>query len=350
MSSGRARPEARAQRHHQPLAEVVDRRVRDLREALLEVVEHRSGPGGDGRERHVVAHREGRLLGVGGHGLEHHRHLLPGDAERDLLPQEVLGVGRHRRRRARCRPGAGRRAPTRAYGCRPREPRFTSVSSCAWHGRRRRGRRRASRPGRVGRGAPCRGPRPAPHPTSDAHTTRPSSHTCHRSGTQPVAVERGADAPAVGEHEPGGPVPRVGEARVVAEEVAHAAGRGRAGPPTPRARASRPRGGCRGRPARAARRRSRACRSRSRRDRAAGGTAPRGRDRRPRCRGAPRAIMRSSLPRDGVDLAVVAQVPERLGALPRRRRVRREAAVEDRAAARRSRRRRDRGRTRRAGR
>ena len=215
---------------------------------------------------------------------------------------------------------------------------------------RDRGRRRASRRDRGGRGGPTRG-RSTGH-RADLRRAHDQPVVAHLPAqrAQPVAVERGADAPAVGEHEPGGAVPRVGEARVVAEEVAHAAAGGHAGPPTPRARASRRRDECRGRPARAARRRSRACRSRSRRDRARGrnsSSGPRPASSVPR---RPRAIMRSSLPRDGVDLAVVAQHAERLGPLPRRRRVRREAAVEDRRATRRSRRRRDRDRTRRAGR
>ena len=208
---------------------MVDRGVRDLREALLEVVEHRSGPRGDGRERHVVTHGEGRLLGVGRHGLEHHRHLFPGETERDLLPHEVLGAGRHLDGTADVR---REQAVARPLGVRlePRQPRL-HVGVVLHRARRRRVAVAGSAVG-VDADHVAGTESAAPHRavTRDRHRTDlrradDQAVLAHLppQRTQPVAVERGADAPAVTEHETGRPVPRVGEARVVAEEAAHPA-------------------------------------------------------------------------------------------------------------------------------
>ena len=145
---------------------------------------------------------------------------------------------------------------------------------------------------------------------------------------QPVAVERRADAVPVGEDQPGRAVPRLGQAGVVAEVLADV-GRKLAGrPPTPRGRASRRRGAGRARRAGAARGSRRASPSPSRTGRgpvAAPSSGPR-----PAGLGAEHAAGEHAVlvALERVDLAVVAEQPERLGALPRRQRVRREAAVE----------------------
>ena len=60
----RACAEQRLQRHHAALAQVVDRRVRHLREALAEERVERPRAPGERRQRGVVAHRRDRLVAV----------------------------------------------------------------------------------------------------------------------------------------------------------------------------------------------------------------------------------------------------------------------------------------------
>ena len=60
----RPRTEQGAKRHDMALAQVVDRWVRDLREALLEVSVEGPRPAGQRRQRRVVAHRRRRLVRV----------------------------------------------------------------------------------------------------------------------------------------------------------------------------------------------------------------------------------------------------------------------------------------------
>ena len=80
-ASSAARPDQRPQRHHQLLAERVDRRVGDLGEALLEVgVEQARHPRED-RHRGVVAHREDRVLALGAHRADDELDLFGGVAE-----------------------------------------------------------------------------------------------------------------------------------------------------------------------------------------------------------------------------------------------------------------------------
>ena len=62
VRSGARAPSSVRRRHHEPLAQVVDRRVRDLREALLEVRGSGRARLASGGERGVVAHRRGRLV------------------------------------------------------------------------------------------------------------------------------------------------------------------------------------------------------------------------------------------------------------------------------------------------
>ena len=92
--------DARLQAHHDRLADRVDRRVRDLREQLLEVRVDEPVPVGEHRERRVVPHRADRLLGVQRERGEDHLHVLVRVAERDLpLPQRLRRQGvRHPRR------------------------------------------------------------------------------------------------------------------------------------------------------------------------------------------------------------------------------------------------------------
>ncbi|EWC59048.1 hypothetical protein UO65_5657 [Actinokineospora spheciospongiae] len=71
----------RAQRGHQLLADGVQRRVGHLGEELAEVVEQRSLPARQRRQRGVVAHRADRLRAGAGHRLQQQRQLLLGVAE-----------------------------------------------------------------------------------------------------------------------------------------------------------------------------------------------------------------------------------------------------------------------------
>ncbi|CAB4881868.1 unannotated protein [freshwater metagenome] len=64
------RAQPRANRHHDGLADRVDRRVGHLREELLEVTEQRRTTIGEDGERVVVPHRADRLLA----GARHRRH------------------------------------------------------------------------------------------------------------------------------------------------------------------------------------------------------------------------------------------------------------------------------------
>ena len=115
VSSGCAGAEQRAQAHDQPLAQRVDRRVGDLGEALAQVVADRARPRRQVGQRRVVAHREGGLVRVVGHGLEHHGQVL-------------LGVGRAWPGGAR-----GRRGP--AGPARPRPTLVEAVGRPAGVGR-----------------------------------------------------------------------------------------------------------------------------------------------------------------------------------------------------------------------
>ena len=86
--------DARLQAHHDRLADRVDRRVRHLREQLLEVRVDEPVAVGEDREGRVVAHRADRLLGVARERGQDHLHVLERVAERDLPLAQ--GLGRHR--------------------------------------------------------------------------------------------------------------------------------------------------------------------------------------------------------------------------------------------------------------
>ena len=66
----RALPEERSQTHDRPLAQVVDRGIRHLGEALAEIAEERPRPAGEQRQCGVVAHGRGRLVRRGGRGAQ----------------------------------------------------------------------------------------------------------------------------------------------------------------------------------------------------------------------------------------------------------------------------------------
>ena len=95
----RPRPDHRDQRHHQFLADRIDRRVGDLCEILLEVVVEQLGLARQRRDRRVGAHRADRVVGVARHRLEEELDVLLGVAEGLLLVEmrrRVVGPRRHR--------------------------------------------------------------------------------------------------------------------------------------------------------------------------------------------------------------------------------------------------------------
>ena len=217
----RSEPTSDCTAHHDRLADRVDRRVRHLREELLEVGVEQRPPVGEHGERRVVAHRADRLLGVDRERREHHLHVLLRVAERELQPAQRLGRRRAAPARGRSASRTCSRSNHAAYGLRVATSRFTSSS---------------------GTMRPCvevdeeelAGLQP-----SLAHDLggRDVEHAClgrehdpavaglePAPGAQPVAVERRADQPPVGERDRRRPVPRLGQALVERVEAAQLVG------------------------------------------------------------------------------------------------------------------------------
>ena len=98
----RPRPDHRDQRHHQFLADRIDRRVGDLREILLEIIVEQLGLVRQRGDRRIGAHRADRVVAVARHRLEEELEVLLGVAE-GLLQLEVCGrvVGPRRYARPR---------------------------------------------------------------------------------------------------------------------------------------------------------------------------------------------------------------------------------------------------------
>ena len=210
-----ARAEQRRDGHDEALAQVVDRGIRHLGEALSEVGRERTGTAGERRDRRVVAHRRDRIVAGLGERAEHRVQLLAGVAVEDVTRvQSALGRCDRLARRRRVTMLAATHAPVRTP---PGEltPQLVAEQQPAR---------------RVDDEDPA-GPEPrAPHTRTvrqrdgprlgrDRHEAVVGDGDAKR--PQPVAVERGAARPAVGEAERGGPVPRLAEHRAVAVEVAH---------------------------------------------------------------------------------------------------------------------------------
>ena len=80
------------ERHHRALEDRVDRRIRHLREQLLEVVEEQPRTVGQARQRRILAHRADGFLAVADHRRDQDAEILAGVAE-DLLAHEArLGI------------------------------------------------------------------------------------------------------------------------------------------------------------------------------------------------------------------------------------------------------------------
>ena len=92
----RAGTDQRHQRHHRLFANRIDRRVGDLGEALLEVVEEHLRAVREDCGRRVATHRTDRVLTLGRHRLEEELDVLLGVAEGLLSAAQRLGVRPHR--------------------------------------------------------------------------------------------------------------------------------------------------------------------------------------------------------------------------------------------------------------
>ena len=208
--------------HHHGLADRVDRRVRDLREELLEVREQRR-PGVRHRGRgEVVAHRAGGLGGVARHRREDDPQVLLRPAE-----GELAGPQRLHARHARAALGkvldvdrAVARATRRRGGGRASSCLISSSGTIRSASRSTRN----SLPGRRRPLAFTWSSAILNTPVSEASTTQPSCGHEPAPGAQAVAVERRADHAAVAEGHRGRAVPRLHERRVVGVEVAHLLG------------------------------------------------------------------------------------------------------------------------------
>ncbi len=204
------------QAHHQPLPQMVDGGVGDLCEALLQVVVQRAGTPGPVRQGGVVAHGEGGLLGLAGHGLDHHAQLLHGVPVGDLSPLERRSsVGLLDR-------PAEVHAPQTVCGpdAVGRKCAQLLLALVVEH----------HAPFRVDEehlaGAEATPPHAAVTADVDGAGLRAAGHQAVfaygvAEGPQAVAIERRPHAPAVGEDEAGRTVPRLHQAGVVAVEAPH---------------------------------------------------------------------------------------------------------------------------------
>ncbi len=86
-------PDRRAHRRHELLADRVERRIRHLREQLLEVVEQQPRLVRQHGQRRVGAHRADRLLAVDGHRPDQHAQVFLRVAERLLPLQHRFVIG-----------------------------------------------------------------------------------------------------------------------------------------------------------------------------------------------------------------------------------------------------------------
>ena len=187
------------------LSQVVDRWVRDLREALLEVGVQGPRPAGERRQRRVVAHRRGRLVGVRRDRPQDLHELLARVPEGHLAGRKVALL------RFDGRPGGARDQALlepAAVGAPCGETAFDRVvalkASFGIHGQdlARTELAASNLPVAVERDGTDLGHAGDETVRGDRVPERP----------EPVAIERGADDPAVGEDDPGGAVPGLDQA------------------------------------------------------------------------------------------------------------------------------------------
>ncbi len=214
----RPRPDERHQAHHQLLADRIDRRVGHLREVLLEIREQQLGLIGQRRNRRVVAHGTDRFLAVADHRLHQHLQVFLRVAERLLtIQQRHVGAAVLRARGLQVLEHDLRAIEPAAVRVSLGEPGLELLvvddaalfeideQHLAWlqppladdllFRNRQHAGFRSHDDALVGSDQPARRP-------------------------QPVAVERGADLPSVGEGDRRRPVPGLHEGRVIFVESA----------------------------------------------------------------------------------------------------------------------------------
>ena len=208
-------------RHHELLADRVDRRVRDLREELVEAVEEAEAPLPQARKRRVVAHRADRLVPGFGHGPEDELDVLQRVAEAPLLRGERVRAA-WRLRRHDLREEAGDRDVVLVHPA--------AVGAAA--GVERLDLRVLHEPVAL-EVQPEHRPRLHPAAAGDrlrrnvenaglgGEDEEPVLGERPARGTEAVAVEGRAEALAVGERQRRGAVPRLHQRRVVLVECAH---------------------------------------------------------------------------------------------------------------------------------
>ncbi len=168
-----AAPEVHPQRHHQGLAQRIDRRVGHLREALPEEgIDRRRAPR-QWRDRRVVTHAPHGILPGRRHRLQHVAQILEAPAEGELAGGQIGGVGR--------RGGGLRRGGTQPPDAAPGPARVRlaprhlalrlGVRRIAW----RRVSTTSSSPGPTRPASTTSRGSKSTRPASDPATTRPSA-------------------------------------------------------------------------------------------------------------------------------------------------------------------------------
>ena len=213
----RPRSDERDERHHELFADRIDRRIRHLREQLLEIVVEDLRSPRQHRQRGVVAHRADRLLARARHRREDHLEILLRVAER-LLAVEQRHLGGLRRRGLRQIVERDPRAfdPLAVRLRRgERALQFGIVDDAALLGVDEQHLARLQAPLRDDLAL-----RNVEHADLRGHHDVVVVGDDEARRPQAVAVERRADLPAVGERHRRGPVPRLHQRRVVFVEGA----------------------------------------------------------------------------------------------------------------------------------
>ena len=213
-------PDVALQRHDHFFADRVDGRVGDLREALLEVVVEHAGLVGEHRERRVVAHRAQRIAALAHDVEEHELHGLGGVAERLHALEKRVFVQSGDLSRSRPVEVVQVEALAREPGAVGAPPGPVGLDLVVGH-----------HPAglEVDEEQPP-GPQPAllhhafgvhrQHPDLGGHDAAVVVGDVVAARAEPVSVEDGADAGAVGERDGRRAVPRLHQAGVVLVERA----------------------------------------------------------------------------------------------------------------------------------
>ena len=223
------RAEEGHERHDQLLADGVDGRVGHLREELLEVPVEELRLFGENRQRLVGPHGADRLVAGDRHGVEDQLDVLAGIAEVLLAAEQAAGLGRGRRDRAEeAMDGDLVLLHPAPVGLAPREP------GLDLHVLPHPASRQVDQdhlPGPEGALLLHLLGREVEHPRLGGEHHEPVLGDGVARGPQAVAVEQGPDHVAVAEGHRGGAVPGLHQARVKLEEAAQVGSHGVLRPP-----------------------------------------------------------------------------------------------------------------------